>query len=143
MYSTNRLSSSLRKETSPKKPHPRMLSRASSDYLDLGRTDDTKQSSQQNLIKSYLIHKSWRFVYLLVYHIHLNNIFCRTKVDNMDELRVDSSNVNEPQPKPDELQLPKTMCNAVVNFIQDEFISSNLKPIIQCHIQRADSRIVG
>lgn len=61
----------------------------------------------------------------------------------MDELRVDTDNVNEPQPKPDTHNIPKTMCNAVVNFIQDEAIANNLKPIIQCHVRRAESRIVG
>ena len=51
---------SLRKETSPKKPHQR-LTRAASDYLDLGRTDETgKSASQQNLMKNYQIYKSLR-----------------------------------------------------------------------------------
>ena len=77
--------------------------------------------------------------------------YSRTKLTDSksDDLRdsrkltADSTTNEGVQVEADELNLPKALCNTVTNFIQDETVPIILKSLIQCHVQRADSRILG
>lgn len=78
-------------------------------------------------------------------------LIIRTKLNDKGEILLASGemgpdeeiNIEESTKTGADDPLPKSLCNTVIRFIQDENISNNLKPLIQCHVNRADSRIFG